>query len=988
MLKIASLMFLLSGTGLASTQDTIQFKRIDSRSGLSHNSVFSILQDRQGYLWFGTHDGLNRYDGYEFVVYRHQPGDSTSLSGNNISAMVQDSTGALWIGSRDGLSRYDPGTNAFKRYRPAVSSNFVITSLAMDAHAHLWLRVVSDSAVYRFRPQTSTFDRFPLMVPGHDVTSVGVDKEGQAWATSTSAQQPMGIMVHRLDSTQQRFEPLALPGQYFATDTGISSLLHAGSSGKVWVAAWDQGWSPEARQVLQAIPPLKDKVTVLFEERAGYLWVGTDNGLYRYDPVKGTLQHVLLEPSGTSWIANYVRAIYQDAAGTLWVGTNSGLYRYDPHVKPFVFFDPSAYAAALPNASPIMALAMANERLWAGTLGAGLLRIDRENQTTQQYLLTRSGGPASANLVWSIHPEPGALWLGTSAGMARFDVETGQVTWPASPFSGGIFTVRRIPTTNKLLAVGNGVIQIDRFSENIQPLTDPPMLDEGGVIETVVGDEPRRALWLASEAGLFRHDLETKQTYPVPPVHRTLTKAVILSLHLREDGTLWLGTDMGLACFDPETSTLVLFDAADWPGAVVYSILEDHQQRLWLGTSKGLIRFDTETQATLHFDGEDGIGNTEFNRRAALRLPDGRMLFGGLEGITMFDPDAINENPYVPPVVITQVHVSSQNGSVSRRPAPGQSLALTYEDKSFALEYAALSYTNPAKNQYRYRLDGFEDAWVEAGARRRADYTNIPPGTYTFRVQGSNEDGLWNEAGVALPIVIAPPFWQRWWFRLVVLVGLGALLYAGYRYRVRQLLEMERLRLRIAGDLHDDIGSKLSGMALMSEMLEADPQIPTAQKADLAEIGTSAREIVGDLRDIVWFIDPDHDKSGKTVEKMRQTARRLLNGTAHTFDVTDAEGLEETAMGFRRNLFLIYKEALHNVARHAHASHVQIGVRVEGKTLTLTVKDDGVGLVAGKVEVGSGLKNMQRRAREMGGALNVTSEAGQGTHIEVTAPVP
>jgi signal transduction histidine kinase len=396
-----------------------------------------------------------------------------------------------------------------------------------------------------------------------------------------------------------------------------------------------------------------------------------------------------------------------------------------------------------------------------------------------------------------------------------------------------------------------------------------------------------------------------------------------------------------------------------------------------------LVRFDPKQGTFRHFDAGDGIGNTEFNRRSALRTRAGRFVFGGLNGLTIFDPLQIRDNPYVPPIVVTRFQKSNRSGTTTLYPPADQPLRLSYRDYSFLIEFASLSFTNPEKNRYRYRLEGFDPVWSRAGPERTVRYTNIPPATYRFRVQGSNNDGLWNEVGTSLTLVIAPPFYQTWWFRFLFAITVLGLLAAAYRYRVQRLLEMERMRLRIAGDLHDDVGSKLSGIALMSELLESEPDLSESRKSDLQEISHSAREIIDDLRDIVWFIDPDHDHAEKTVEKMHQVARSLLNGTTYSIDTRDLHGLEQADMTFRRNLFLIFKEALHNINRHANARHVSIRLDEYRGHLRLRVSDDGIGFNPADEPTGNGLKNMQRRALQMGGTLTLNSTPEDGTTVEL-----
>ena len=462
---------------------------------------------------------------------------------------------------------------------------------------------------------------------------------------------------------------------------------------------------------------------------------------------------------------------------------------------------------------------------------------------------------------------------------------------------------------------------------------------------------------------------------------------------------LWLGTDMGLVRFDPTTVTLERFLQQDGlPGSAVYAILEgarttDDLPYLWISTNQDLARFDRRAGRFRRYVSANGTHTTEFNRRAAFKNARGTLFFGGLNGVTLFDPDALQDNPYVPPIVLTQVEKASRDGTIALNPLAvvEDGLVLQPDEYSFSFEFAALNFLVPEKNQYAYKLEGVDERWVEAGTRRFASYTGLSPGTYTFRVKGSNNDGVWNEEGIAVQVTVLPAFWQTWWFRVLVVVLIAGVLIAAYRYRMAYLLKMEHMRLRIAGDLHDDVGSKLSGIALMSEMIrdETMPLDRETRQTHLTNISTTARQLVDGLRDIVWFITPEHDKPGEMVLKMKDVAGTLLNGIGYTLSSTGTgiTALDDADMIFRRNVYLIYKEALNNIARHAHAETVDIILDEDGGLLILRITDDGVGFDPAQQQGGHGLSSMAYRAEQIGASLHIESAAGTGTRLTLTAKI-
>jgi len=454
---------------------------------------------------------------------------------------------------------------------------------------------------------------------------------------------------------------------------------------------------------------------------------------------------------------------------------------------------------------------------------------------------------------------------------------------------------------------------------------------------------------------------------------------------------LWLGTGSGLSRFDPSTESFRHYSERDGlPGSVVYGIAEDAEGRLWLGTNRGLSRLDPAApqKGFRNFGAADGVGNTEFNRHAAFRSDDGTLYFGGLDGLTFFQPAAITENLEVPPLALTRIETASRVGPRRHNPRGLDRLSLSYRDYSIEVEFSALSFTNPAQNRYAYRLEGFDADWVDAGTRRFARYTDLPPGNYVFQVRGSNNDGVWNETGVSLPLAIAPPFWQTWPFRGALLLAVAAGVWAVYRARLRRLLEIERLRLRIAGDLHDDMSSNLVGIALLGERLHHSDGVGPAERRQLTRISETARRMVQDLRDIVWLVDPARDHFEDLLLKMRDLAATMLPGVGWEVRADGPQVTGRMGLPFRRQLYLVYKELLHNIARHADASRVCIELLQQARgRLILRVTDDGSGFDPADRSVGLGLRSMRNRVEALGGALEVTSAPGRGTRVDVVIPI-
>lgn len=983
-------------------QRPVHFTRLD---GLSHNTVLALLHGQRGFLWIGTADGLNRYDGYDFTVYRHAPSDSASLSGNTVQALAQDEQGRLWVGTAQGLNRLNPETGAVVRHMlEPHGPKQNIAKLFVDGRGALWAWTYEEARLYRRPPGADRFTRIPLPRPqdtplpdGTVVHLPTTDARGQVWVPTEANGT---CRLHRFVEARSRWRST----EPFACRTGATGR---GRGAHFWIDA-EASATPSMRDSertpasLASLPDLPAGVRLrrIVEDRAGRVWMGTERGIYRYEPSTETLRHHPLGESGTPELSNYVWAIHEDRAGILWVGTRSGLYRYDPHVHPFRHIVPIEERTGERVRSAIMAIHEdAQGALYLGTLGRGVLRLRRARRGSgDTYSVDDAPIRPGAN-VWALdRARNGGLWAGTDEGACRIDRRAQVCTAYPMPAEQPSFVYALEAGTDGVRWLGGA--DLFRLRPGSNPAAEAMGLRDVLRTSTIqaIQQDPHRVerLWLGTEGkGLLRYNVRTGAVtpYPVGDAARSgLSGHTVWTIRPGADSTLWLGTDRGLVRFHPARGTFRSFYAPDVvPGSIVYSILTDARDYLWLGTNQGLVRFDPQTERFRRFGTADGVQNREFNRRAAFQSAEGTFYVAGLQGLTAFAADAIQDNPYVPPVVITEMTKEDQDGPVALRALGRDHVVLDYRDRVFTVTFAALNFTNPHQNQYTYQLSGFEDGWVEAGTRRTVRYTNVPPGEYVFRVRGTNNDGVWNEEGASIRVTIMPPFWQTGWFRVLIGALLVGAVVLAYRLRVRHLLEVERLRLRIASDLHDDVASQLASVAISSDVLRATADLTADEHAELRRMGRLVRETTETLRDIVWFVDPEHDRPEALLWKMKNEASALLNGVAYTFEHPEPErlaALEQLDVRRRRNLFLIYKEALHNIVRHARAETVQITLCRQTDRFELTITDDGIGFdPEAEDAAGQGLSNMRRRAAQMQADLTLTSHPAPGTTLRLVVPL-
>lgn len=964
----------------------LRVMRVDSSGGLSHNSVYAVLRDRHGFVWAGTPDGLNRFDGYEVRRYLYDPEDPASLSHQIVRSLLEDRAGNLWIGTDNGLNLIDRAANRFRRVtlRRGESEAREVVALFEDSRGTLWAG--TDRGVFRRVSGADGFEPFEY----------GGEGEPRDFAES-----PGGVVwALVLRGTESKLHALDGPGSLNVSAAwGLVTSFAIDAQGRFWLKPPRPATVDASTNQLVPSVPGDRLLTVNRVRLAGdRIWMATDRGLC-HGPVSSGVGCRPID-SAASWLHNYVRDVWVDEAGAVWFGTYTGLSRFDPTAKPFETWKHDARDPQTLSGDAVSAVVEQNDgSLWVGTFGGGLNRIDRARGAVTRFR-ARPSDPFALphDTIWALLVDPaGVLWIGTEDGLASFDPRTERflrhaIALPHDERVGRRTTALARDRSGILwLAAAGGLCSYDPRSRTSRWFSLPRPQDARENIAGLVIDDAG-TIWTGTGAvGLRRFDPASGRFEDFPRLTRQgvpLSSEGFWDLHPDGRGGFWVATGMGLSRFDRETKTYENFLPRDGlPASMIYSIAVDGRGRLWLGTSRGLVRFDPEAKGVSRFrafETTDGIAGLEFNRHAATRTRSGELCFGGIGGLTCFDPERIEDDRRLPRVVFTGIEVTRGTTPVAIEPFGRESIELRHEDDPFGFVFAALSFTNPQKNLYRYTLEGFDRGWIDAGTRRQARYTNVPPGEYVFRVRASNADGTWNLEGASIRVKVLPPFWATWWFRLAVAAAAAVLLYALDRHRVARLIEMERLRLRIASDLHDDVTSELSGISMMAEVMRRRSPAAAEQLGQLRDRATALASL---MRDLAWGIHPEHDTAGSMVRRMHSTGAMLLGDTPlsiHTDGLDDGTPLP---MLPRRTLFLIFKEALHNAARHAGAGQVNVSLRSTGGALEMTIADDGAGFDPESAHAGDGLRNMRRRLREIGGEMDIRSGAGKGTEIAVRVPL-
>lgn len=870
----------------------LTFEQISIEQGLSQSIVYCILQDQKGFLWFGTEDGLNKYDGYNFTILRHDPHQSNSLSYNEIRAMYEDSAGVLWIGTFfGGLNKYDPAMERFTNYRniPGNSQSLShnnVRAISEDKSGNLWIG--TDDGLNKFDRTTETFTRFhhaaanPSSLSHNTVNAIYADRTGTLWVGTDSGLNALTLGAngdipafkqHRHDAADRRS----------LSDNAVTAI-YADRAGSLWVGT-QNGLNKLVRAAGAKSPPSfvryqndprhlnslsHNDVRAIFEDRAGTLWIGTNGGgLNLLDHERNTFMRFQNNPHDPTSISyNQVYVICEDRSGIIWLGTyGGGVNKIVSPQKPFALYQPDPNNSnSLPQEIVWAIYEDAGGILWIGTHGGGLTRLDRtKNLYTHYQYDPQNPHSLSNNIVRLIYPargDPDVLWIGThGGGLNRFDMKTGRFTRylhdPGDPTSishnelrsicedqaGALWIGTNGGGLNKLIP-GTAQNSSPKFIRYRHDPNNPASLSNDFV--RAIYEDPRevgQGLWIGTQGGglnKFDRRTETFTHYRADPnLPNSLNNDYILCLYADHAGVLWLGTwGGGLNKFDRDKGVLAYYTSSEGlPNNEIYGILEDDDGHFWISTNRGLSRFTPATAVFKNYSVEDGLQSNEFNGGAFFKSKSGEMFFGGIHGFNAFYPQNIRDNPHVPPVAITGF--LKFNKAVRLAPAitATRQLQLSYKDYVFSFEFAALDFTAPMKNQYAYKMEGLDRDWIYTEAKKRfATYTTLAHGAYTFRVKGSNNDGLWNESGTSIAITIHPPAWKTWWFQtLSALLAVG-LIYFGYRQRVKHV--------RMKAEL------KTAHEAQMSIMPQADPHIAGF---DISGVCLPANEVGGDFFDYLWL---------------------------------------------------------------------------------------------------------------------------------------
>lgn len=1010
-----------------------KFEKISLDEGLSQSVIYTILQDSTGFMWFGTQDGLNRYDGYKFKIFKNSKPDVKSIPNNYVMTLYEDSDGILWIGTLNGyLSKFDQQNDCFTSYdmnELIISRKTkLVTSVCEDDKGYLWIGT-EGSGLNKFDKTRGEFididpeNNFESKME-MDIKCLLKDSDNHMWiGTKFDGIFELDLNENKLYNYKNNpaerqslsdnfinnvFED-SRKNIFICTKKGMNIFS---KSGKTFESYLSEPGNPGSIS--------SNSAQCICEDQNNIFWVGTiADGLNMFDLEKKKFRRFKSEITEPNSLQNdSIFSIYCDRSNVLWIGTfGGGIHKLDCSAKSFFSVGKIQNSRDIELIKDVRAIFIDNsDNLWIGIFRKEIYKILRHEGSFKKYGRAEN---ITGTIMCIYQDKDLNLWIGTWGGsLCLYNRDSDKFSFYkySSESPDYIYSICGDADGNRLwIGTHNkGLLKFDIADRKFVEVTDNSEIAKqlsGLVLKNVIHKKGKNLFLCTAGKGLLNYDYgsDTLTEYDAG----ISSDDNVLSV-FEDNKNLWIGCYYGLIKFKKDEKSYRKFTDKDGlPDNMIKAIYEDPNGNLWMSTNNGISKFNPDNESFRNYDVGDGLQSKEFNEGAYFKSNDGTFYFGGINGYTYFRPEDIKDNEYVPNIVITEFHIfnksvipSAENPYLKMNITEAEKINLSYRESVFSFEFVSLSYNNSQKNQYAYMMEGFDNDWVYCGSRRQATYTNLNPGNYTFKVKGSNNDNVWNEEGASIKINITPPYWKTLWFRSLGLMSIFAATAFTYQQRLdkikkekqrqeeftKKLIQsQEDERKRIAGGLHDSLGQNLlilKNKALIGIKKTDDPKF----KEQMSEISELASSTIDEVRVISYDLRPyELDRLGltKTITSM---VERANNSTNINF-ISDIENIDGTfTPEIEINIYRIMQECLSNVIKHSEATDVRVQLKKLEKEISITISDNGKGFNVEKKfsdteRKGFGLRGIPERVKLFGGELNIESKPGKGTRIKIILPI-
>ncbi len=950
---LALLILILLAHNAQAQNKPVIFERLSTRNGLSQNRVFDIVQDKLGFIWIGTEDGLNRYDGYKFKVFKNIPGDSTSLIRNQIDALHVSKKGELWLGGvRAGLNKFVSENETFVNYSNnhfdpnTLIGNWVI-DISEDTTGNLWIATRFNGFDY-FDITRNSFYHMANMIPhgyvinNETLTFIHQDRSNHLWVGG-----PGKLHLFKVLYTKDgipRLKPVKIENQL--VDFSAMSI-EEDQGGSIWIGTFNDGLFlfDRTNHVLNPFKiDIPDRqysnfmIKSIESDNSDNLWL---TGFLHEGEIDNTILHgvgVIKIDLQTKTVKNYkndlenknsissnvINVLYKDRTGTLWIGTDlAGINKYDQSVVKFSVFKTDQVNIFGTNTVGIRGFFEENNILWIAS-ASGLLAFDKLSGNYEQFVHdTNNNSTLSSDITRSLFSDDEYLWIGSMNGLNRFNKKTRtfkrfylepSTAQSSDPINSVNYNILQLATLPQFLWYGSSGGGLVRFNKNdytfknytYDPENENSFQNRDNFVRIIwYSDSRPNELWTGSTHGINIFNLETESFRYYnhdPKDEKSISHPNVMHFYEDEKGYVWISTyGGGLNRFDPKTEQFLRFTESNSqiPNNAVYGVLPDEQGNLWMSTNNGISKFNPNTFEFRNYTVDDGLQGEEFNGGALYKNSKGEMYFGGIIGFNSFYPADVRDNDVLPEIVITDLKIFNksirvgENSPLQKQISNTTEIALSYWQNDISFEFVSLHYANPAKNKYAYMLENYEDEWRYVDDIRSATYTNLDPGKYVFRVKGSNNDGLWNEEGKSLTVIISPPWWRTNIAYLFYLIVLGLVIIAIDRIQRVRLRNQEKRKAQLAIlEAENERKTKELEEARELQLSMLPKELPQLAHLDIAVYMQTATEVGGDYYDFHVGLDGtltvvigDATGHGMKAGTMVTTAKSLFNSYAPNPDI-------------------------------------------------------------------------------------------------------
>lgn len=967
-------------------------------NGLSHESVISVTKDKDGFLWIGTANGLNRFDGISFKVFLNNPDQPQTIPGNYVAGTTLDKKGYLWAATNNGLCRIDTRTLKIDRINlNDTGDNFVRYEVMygeFDSKGIGWFMV--NNYLYAVNQETFKWKRYSLPAARFHANSAQIDKKDRVWLS-------LGRAKYLFDPATEKFRYLMGFDWSHRNSDILCGSVKEDADGKVWMSTWSHGfyiWNENKQEFEKRETPSESLTSFEFdkdEQGKPFIWCGGGAyGLMTYDTLEKKFFQFKNDPRDKyTHNLGQTACIFKDtSAGIVWIGTENGLEKYDRHAIRFhryrIWQDKNEYE----NSQYFFTTGFVQDKTditghtwWVSVWIGGLYKWNR-NKLTLDEDYVQTPGIKNSGVFTMLQAKDGMIWIGHGLGVQVLDPKQNKFVrhyvdfFPDQKARRSVTFISEDSKSNMWFSTYQGLFSWDRKGDSVIFWWNriPSMRD---IYPLNIREDAEGFIWFSSGKGVGRIDPVKNELILFNNAKRKIKKLPedeLGPLYIDRAQNIWVSGVGYIAKLDKQGEILAVYNnKTGFIASGVYNIVEDPQGFMWFATDNKLYRLNPSTGHFDVFDKTDGL----FNNKIAdgFYLSRNSELFIGFNGaINSINIANIAFNKKPPAVIVSRLNVKNQLRNFDEE----NKIVIRPGERNIVVEFSAMNFSQAQKNRFAFWLEGYDSTWMYTNDRTLT-LMNLEGGTHKLHVKASNNDGVWSEETIYTFKVI-PPFQKTVWFRLVIIAFAGLIFLVVYLHRKQQRKRLETIRNRIATDLHDDMGSTLSSIRIFSDVAKKQIEEVKPETVQLLDrISNNATTLSENMQDIIWTIRSDNDTLEDLVSRMREFGLRVCDAKHIRFNIQISQSFKASKLSLeqRRNLYLIFREALNNAVKYAESSQIDLILNLKSRFLKMEISDNGKGFDPATIKRGNGLNNLEKRAKEIGGQIEIKSQPGKGTCINL-----